>query len=163
MISCLAFSAVLATCGSLTAPKLYGPADKYEIPAKVSIMARHVGVPDALAHALVFQESRYMPNLTGSVGEIGLGQIKLTTAFLVGYAGSRKDLYDPDTNLFYSLRYFKQALIICERKFASRLVEKIKACAFYLYNKGLAAKRLDLKTAYVLKAMTTYRKLAEME
>lgn len=164
MISpCLAFSAVLLTCGDLTPPQLYGPADRYEIPAKVSIMARHVAVPDALAHAMVFHESRYVPGLTGSAGEIGLGQIKLTTAFTVGYAGSRKELYEIDANLFYSLHYLKRALSVCQRSIAGRLVEKTYACALYLYNRGLAAKRFDPKAPYVVKAMKAYRKFAEAQ
>jgi len=54
-------------------------------------------------------ESRYNAAARGSAGEIGLMQIKLRTARGVGYRGSAKGLYDPDTNLRYGMKYLGQA------------------------------------------------------
>lgn len=66
-------------------------------------------VPLSLAHAVVTVESNYKPNLTGSVGEIGLMQVRLQTARGMGYKGSAKALYDPATNIKYGMMYLGQA------------------------------------------------------
>ncbi|BCP54441.1 hypothetical protein K32_30580 [Kaistia sp. 32K] len=66
-------------------------------------------VPLSLAHAVVTVESNYKPNMTGNAGEIGLMQVKLQTARGMGYKGSAKGLYDPDTNIRYGMMYLGQA------------------------------------------------------
>lgn len=71
--------------------------------------AKANGVPYALANAVVFSESSYNRNARGSAGEIGLMQLKLQTARGVGYGGSSKGLYDPETNLKYGMVYLGQA------------------------------------------------------
>jgi soluble lytic murein transglycosylase-like protein len=76
------------------------------------LIARHAranGVPVALAHAVVAIESRFNPNTRGKAGEIGLMQIKLQSARAVGYRGSAKGLFDPDTNLRYGMKYLGEA------------------------------------------------------
>lgn len=75
----------------------------------VTQAAREQGVPVELAHAVVQVESNYRPDVTGSAGEIGLMQIKLSTARLLGYRGSSKRLYDPAVNLRYGMRYLRRA------------------------------------------------------
>lgn len=71
--------------------------------------AGRAGVSVELAHAVVFIESSYRPAVTGSAGEVGLMQIKLATARDMGFEGTRKELYDPATNLRYGLRYLAGA------------------------------------------------------
>lgn len=66
-------------------------------------------VPLSLAHAVITVESNYKPNMTGSVGEIGLMQVRLQTARGMGYKGSAKALYDPATNIRYGMLYLGQA------------------------------------------------------
>ncbi|MBN9057658.1 MAG: transglycosylase SLT domain-containing protein, partial [Rhizobiales bacterium] len=66
-------------------------------------------VPLSLAHAVITVESNYKPNMTGSVGEIGLMQVRLQTARGMGYKGSAKALYDPATNIRYGMMYLGQA------------------------------------------------------
>lgn len=76
------------------------------------LIARHAranGVPLGLAQAVVAIESRFNPNTRGRAGEIGLMQIKLQSARAVGYHGSAKGLYDPDTNLRYGMKYLGEA------------------------------------------------------
>jgi soluble lytic murein transglycosylase-like protein len=76
------------------------------------LIARHAranGVSLDLAHAVVSIESRYNAGARGRAGEIGLMQIKLRTARGVGYKGSAKGLYDPDTNLRYGMKYLGKA------------------------------------------------------
>lgn len=67
-------------------------------------------MPIDTALAVVLQESSFRPNVTGAAGEIGLMQLKCQTARGIGYKGTCRDLYDPDTNLHYGLRYLRKAL-----------------------------------------------------
>lgn len=71
--------------------------------------AARAGVPVELAHAVVFIESSYRPDVTGSAGEVGLMQIKPATARDMGFRGSTRDLYDPATNLRYGMKYLAGA------------------------------------------------------
>jgi soluble lytic murein transglycosylase-like protein len=75
----------------------------------IATHAQQNGIPLSLAHAVVSIESRYNAKARGRAGEIGLMQIKLQTARGVGYRGSAKGLYDPDTNLRYGMKYLGQA------------------------------------------------------
>ncbi|MDG4879901.1 transglycosylase SLT domain-containing protein [Mesorhizobium sp. WSM4884] len=77
-----------------------------------AIIARYAasyGVPVSLAKAVIKIESNYRPNMVGSAGEIGLMQIKPATARMMGYTGSVKGLFDPDTNIRYGMKYLAMA------------------------------------------------------
>jgi len=78
--------------------------------AKIHVHAEGADVPIDTALAVVLQESSFRPNVTGAAGEIGLMQLKCQTARGIGYKGTCSDLYDPDTNLHYGLRYLRKAL-----------------------------------------------------
>lgn len=67
------------------------------------------GVSSSLAHAVVRHESNFQPNVRGAAGEIGLMQIKLSTARAMGYSGSAKGLYEPATNIQYGMKYLAMA------------------------------------------------------
>lgn len=72
------------------------------------LIAQHAAaneVPVDLAHAVIYSESSYRPDARGAAGEIGLMQIKLATARMMGYGGSAKGLYDPATNIKYGMKY----------------------------------------------------------
>jgi soluble lytic murein transglycosylase-like protein len=77
--------------------------------AIVARYASEYGVPASLAHAVIRVESNYRPNTTGSAGEVGLMQIKPATARMLGYGGSVKGLYDPETNIRYGMKYLAMA------------------------------------------------------
>ncbi len=79
------------------------PGSKYA--AIIVKYAREYNVPVELAQAVVRIESNYNPNARGSAGEIGLMQIKPATARMMGYSGSSKGLFDPETNLKYGMKY----------------------------------------------------------
>ena len=74
-------------------------------PYLINRYARQHGVPSDLAHAIVRVESNFNPKARGRTGEVGLMQIKLATARLMGYRGSRKGLYDPEINIKYGMKY----------------------------------------------------------
>lgn len=100
----------------------------------IAVHARANGIPIALAHAVVRHESGYNARATGRAGEIGLMQIKLTTARGIGYRGTAKGLYDPATNIAWGMKYLGQA-----RKLAGG-----SECGMLSrYNGGLGSKRIN--------------------
>ncbi|MCB1385038.1 MAG: lytic transglycosylase domain-containing protein [Nitratireductor sp.] len=92
------------------------------------------GVPVKLADAVVRVESAYRPHARGRAGEIGLMQIKLSTARAMGYRGSAKGLYDPETNLKYGMKYLGEA---------HRLSGGTTCGTILKYNAGHGAKRMN--------------------
>jgi hypothetical protein len=78
------------------------------LPAIAEVAAAN-GVPPALVDAVVRIESRYDPTAVGSIGEIGLMQVRPKTAALLGFEGSSAELFDPKTNLRYGVGYLAKA------------------------------------------------------
>jgi len=71
--------------------------------------AQKHGVPEHIAKAVVQVESNFNPRARGAAGEVGLMQIKPATARGLGYRGSVKALYDPETNIEWGMRYLAGA------------------------------------------------------
>jgi Transglycosylase SLT domain len=90
-----------ARSGALKDRSAYLPAIAHE--------AATNGVPPALVDAVVRIESRYDPAAVGSVGEIGLMQVRPKTAALLGFQGTSADLAQPQTNLRYGVGYLAKA------------------------------------------------------
>jgi hypothetical protein len=67
------------------------------------------GVPPALVDAVVRIESQYDPTAVGSIGEIGLMQVRPKTAALLGFQGTSAELAEPRTNLRYGVGYLAKA------------------------------------------------------
>ena len=95
-----------------------------QIHALVTSAAIKAGVPVAIAHAVVKQESGYRPHLRGRAGEIGLMQIKPATARGIGCTG---DLWNPAVNVSCGMSYLRLAL---------------DRGSVGFYNAGIHAKRL---------------------
>ncbi|WP_454849915.1 lytic transglycosylase domain-containing protein [Rhizobium binxianense] len=96
--------------------------------------ARQYDVPVALAHAVVRIESNFNPNARGSAGEVGLMQIKPATARMMGYSGSRKGLFDPETNIKYGMKYLAAAHQLGGGKTCNTILK---------YNAGHGASRMN--------------------
>ena len=92
------------------------------------------GVDSDLAHAIIEVESNYNPRTRGLAGEIGLMQIKPATARMMGYQGSAKGLYDPETNLRYGMKYLA---------IAQQLGGGTTCSTVLKYNAGHGAKRMN--------------------
>jgi soluble lytic murein transglycosylase-like protein len=86
-------------------PKLH----KHEVRALVDLFAREHGVPLGFARAVVHVESSYNPDATGRVGEVGLMQLKYATAHMMGFRGTRDELYEPAINLTWGMKYLAGA------------------------------------------------------
>lgn len=102
--------------------------------AIISKYAKQYGVPVDLAHAVVRIESNFNPKARGSAGEIGLMQIKPATARYMGYSGSKKGLYDPETNIRYGMKYLSMAHDLGNGETCSTILR---------YNAGHGAKRMN--------------------
>ena len=114
--------------------------------AKIEVHATGAGVPIDTALAVVLQESSFRPNVTGAAGEIGLMQLKCQTARGIGYKGACEELYDPDTNLHYGLRYLKKAL---------------NRGSVAYYNAGIYAKKLPKAALHYADSVETKRTKAD--
>jgi soluble lytic murein transglycosylase-like protein len=88
----------------------------------------------SLAHAIVLIESNYRPLARGRHGEVGLMQIKPSTARLMGYAGSVSDLFDPETNIKYGMKYLAQAQELGDGTICGTILK---------YNGGHGASRMN--------------------
>ena len=112
------------------------------------------GVPAELAHAVIEIESRFRPGVRGRAGEIGLMQIKPATARMVGFRGSSKALFDPETNIKYGMRYLAKA-----RKLGG---EKGVCGTILKYNAGHAARRMNpISRRYCEKVKAVFARNAE--
>ncbi|MBW3095931.1 lytic transglycosylase domain-containing protein [Pseudohoeflea coraliihabitans] len=100
----------------------------------ISSYAKSYGVPEPLAHAVVSVESNYRSDVRGAAGEIGLMQIKPATARMMGYKGSTKGLYDPETNIKYGMKYLAGA---------HKLGGGTTCGTILKYNAGHGAKRMN--------------------
>lgn len=109
--------------------------------------AKNYGVPTALAHAVVRHESNYRPNVRGKAGEIGLMQIKLTTARGLGYSGSAKGLYEPSTNIQYGMKYLAMAHKLGGGSTCGTILK---------YNAGHGAKRMNPTSANYCNKVKAY-------
>lgn len=93
-------------------PKQPGRGDRVDNSALAALVDREaaaLGVPPALARAVVRVESGWNPRVTGRAGEVGLMQIKHGTARAMGFSGPRSALYDPATNIRFGMRYLAEA------------------------------------------------------
>lgn len=104
------FAVALAGCTTTKQAAAPDPELRSAVHALVTAIAMREGVPVHFAHGVVRTESAYQPMVTGRHGEIGLGQIKCQTARGMGFTGACSALYDPATNLKWSMRYLRLAL-----------------------------------------------------
>jgi len=84
-------------------------AEQIEYAMKVRQAADELGVNPTLALAVTYQESKFRPKVKrGADGEVGLMQIKPSTAAGLGY--SMQDILIPEKNIEAGLKYLKEAL-----------------------------------------------------
>lgn len=134
-------ASMVAAQGAKAVAKVSGGGGRYG-----SIVAKYAsayGVPVALAHAVIRIESNYRVNARGSAGEVGLMQIKPSTARGIGYSGSVKGLYHPETNIKYGMKYLGMA---------HKLGGGTTCGTILKYNAGHGAKRMNrISAAYCSK------------
>jgi hypothetical protein len=94
--------------GLIGLPKVYSGGRSTHL-ALITREARQQGLPPAVADAVAQVESAYNPNAVGGVGEVGLMQILPSTAAMLGYRGPLSGLFEPQTNVRYSVAYLAGA------------------------------------------------------
>lgn len=84
-------------------------AGQAEYRALVEREALAFGLPPALVDAVIAVESRYRPGAIGMDGEVGLMQVMLPTARMLGFTGTPAELAVPEVNVHYGTRYLAGA------------------------------------------------------
>lgn len=115
--------AALAACGAspdpaarraAEAPAVAGaPASASDLHALADRVADRKGVPRDLVHRVIRRESGYNPAARNGP-YIGLMQIHPQTARTMGFRGAPEELFDPETNLTYAVRYLRGAWIVAD-------------------------------------------------
>ena len=85
------------------------PASRAAIRKIIERETASTNLPADIAEAVVFVESGYNPAVIGSVGEIGLMQVRPETAAMLGFRGSNAELAEPDINIHYGVLYLSRA------------------------------------------------------
>lgn len=67
------------------------------------------GLPPALVDAVMAVESRYNPASVGMDGEVGLMQVMIPTARMLGFTGTPSELARPEVNVHYGAKYLAGA------------------------------------------------------
>ncbi|WP_208435917.1 lytic transglycosylase domain-containing protein [Bartonella phoceensis] len=135
---------VVASDKSSTTIAAKVPTRPYE--SLIQKFANEYNVPVNLAHAVVRVESNYKARTKGAAGEIGLMQIKPSTARGLGFNGTVQDLYDPATNLKYGMRYLARAYKLSGGNTCGTILK---------YNAGHAAKKMNsISAKYCLRVKT---------
>jgi soluble lytic murein transglycosylase-like protein len=106
----------------------------------IKAMAPGQDVPVWFALRIAKVESNYNPSARGAAGELGLFQLKCTTAREMGFRGNCTTLLSPAVNIHYGLKHLKLAI----KKSNGNL--KLAASK---HNGGLSRKKLV--AAYVAK------------
>jgi hypothetical protein len=84
----------------------------HKLGRSISLVRRHAerhGVPPDLAQAVMMLESGGDPTRTGPMGEVGLMQVRLATAMMLGFRGDQAELFDPALNATYGVAHLAQA------------------------------------------------------
>ena len=84
-------------------------AGRNEYRAIIERESRAFGVPPAMVDAVMAVESRYNPASIGLAGEIGLMQVMLPTARMLGFSGTPAELAIPEINVHYGAKYLAGA------------------------------------------------------
>lgn len=111
-----------------------GPISHKSYSTLINSYASAYGVPADLAHAVIRVESNFNAKARGAAGEIGLMQIKPATARMMGYRGSAKGLYNPETNIKFGMKYLAGA---------HKLSGGTTCGTILRYNAGHGAKRMN--------------------
>jgi hypothetical protein len=82
---------------------------KAVVRALVEKEVQNTGLPADIADAVVHVESDYNPSTIGTVGEIGLMQVRPETAAMLGFRGSNEELAKPEINIHYGVIYLSKA------------------------------------------------------
>jgi hypothetical protein len=81
------------------------------------------GLDPRLVDAVIAVESNYRPGAIGAVGEMGLMQVRPSTARLLGFKGTDRDLAEPATNIRLGVAYLAKAWSLAQGDFCRALMK----------------------------------------
>lgn len=144
-------SLIAATvCASLSMPMLYPHVEQPTVREIIIKAAKFHSVPESLALAIAETESNFNCEAIGKRGEVGLFQLKPTTAFYLGHSGNSEELKDCVVNAFYGVLHLRKGYELCGKDIP---------CTITKHNAGLRAKPKPL-SAYNAKVN---KKMAKAE
>lgn len=149
LILIVALSTILSGCQHAQTVKPSAPPVPAQLGKIVKEKADKHAVPPELAAAVIQTESKWQPSVRGLAGEYGLMQIKCPTARGEGFTGSCRELFDPNTNAEYGVRYLRRALDNANGDWCH---------AATLYNRGVYA--IPKKSQYCDTVVTLARQFA---
>jgi soluble lytic murein transglycosylase-like protein len=100
---------VALAAGNVTAQESATPSDRATYVGMVRRAATERGLPPDLAEAVAQIESSYDPRVVGTVGEVGLMQVRHPTAQMLGFKGTVAELARPSENVRYGVAYLAGA------------------------------------------------------
>jgi len=109
-------------------------ADRTHINRLIDKYAARYDVPASLVHSVVRRESTYNPKARNGI-HIGLMQLNPQTARTMGFRGNNADLYDPETNLKYGVKYLAGAYMVAKGN-ATR-ADKLYQTGYYYHAKRM--------------------------
>ncbi|WJW79753.1 transglycosylase SLT domain-containing protein [Bartonella sp. TP] len=113
----------------------------------INKLAKEDHVQVNLVHAVIHTESNYNVDAHGSAGEVGLMQLMPTTARSLGFHGPLTDLYNPETNLKYGVRYLAKAEKLGHGETCTTILK---------YNAGYGAKKMNPISQRYCEKVRTY-------
>jgi soluble lytic murein transglycosylase-like protein len=99
---------------SITVLSARADAPRRELLEIVERYAADAQIPARLVRGVILVESDWNEHLTGAVGEIGLMQLRMQTARELGYRGTERELYNPETNIRWGIKYLAAAYKLAE-------------------------------------------------
>lgn len=100
-------SAIVSNAGALGAGET--STSRAAIRAIIEKEIKGTNLPADIAEAVVFVESGYNPAVIGSVGEVGVMQVRPETAKMLGFRGDDAELATSETNIHYGVLYLTRA------------------------------------------------------
>lgn len=105
-----------------------GPDQRAEVPSVdvVALIRREASanqVSPELAEALVGVLSGFDRSAQGPFGEVGLMQIRMATARMLGFKGSEAELRDPETNVRLGMAHLKRAFVLARGDICQTLLK----------------------------------------
>jgi len=130
-MTCIPSIYAAAMCVGLTAPYMYPHIEQPTVREIIVKAAQFHSIPESLALAIAETESNFNCDAIGKAGEIGLFQLKPTTAFYLGHSGNTEELKDCIINAFYGVKHLRKGYEICGKDIP---------CTITKHNAGLRAK-----------------------
>jgi soluble lytic murein transglycosylase-like protein len=146
-------SAVTTDVGQGTAANPpFKQSDRNRLRVMVRAQAKREGMPSDLAEAVAHVETGFHPEMIGTVGEIGLMQVRPSTAAMLGFQGTNDQLASSDINIRYGVTYLAQAWRLANGDICRTLMK---------YRAGHGEERMTFRSAQYCQRAKIY--LSEMK